>query len=59
VRQHFPKGSDLSQHDTDDLVRVESQVNKRPRKSLGWATPEELFTALLSAPSISECCDHP
>ena len=48
LRQYFPKGSDLSAHGPDDLAFVAAQLNGRPRKTLGWDTPAEAMTALLS-----------
>lgn len=39
-RQFFPKGTDrstISQTEPNDVAR---RMNQRPRKSLGWKTPE-------------------
>ncbi|MEA5359322.1 IS30 family transposase [Amycolatopsis sp., V23-08] len=47
LRQYFPKGTDLSQHDAAELVRVAAELNGRPRETLGWRTPAEVLTALL------------
>lgn len=41
LRQYFPKGTDLSRWDTDELAAVALALNNRPRKSLGWKTPAE------------------
>jgi IS30 family transposase len=43
LRQYFPKGTDLSAHNTDALEAVALALNTRPRKSLGWRTPAEAF----------------
>ncbi|MFG1643465.1 IS30 family transposase [Amycolatopsis sp. NPDC049252] len=47
LRQYFPKGTDLSQHDAAELVRVAAELNGRPRETLGWRTPTEVLTKLL------------
>jgi IS30 family transposase len=48
LRQYFPKGSDLSVFPADYLEHVARQLNTRPRKTLGWATPAEALDKLLS-----------
>ncbi|WP_442916534.1 IS30 family transposase [Lentzea sp. DG1S-22] len=51
LRQYFPKGSDLSVHSAEDLAAVAAQLNRRPRKTLGWDTPAERLTKLLAQAS--------
>lgn len=48
LRNYFPKGSDLRVHDAEELHRVCAELNRRPRKTLGWQTPHDLFTTLLT-----------
>ncbi|WP_442912793.1 IS30 family transposase [Kutzneria sp. CA-103260] len=48
LRQYFPKGSDLSVHTPEDLTAVAAQLNRRPRKTLGWDTPAERLAKLLT-----------
>lgn len=43
VRQYFPKGSDFSTLTQADVQRVEDKLNSRPRRSLGYKTPREVF----------------
>ena len=47
LRQHFPKGSDLSVHSAIDLEWVANELNDRPRKRLGYAKPIEQIGPLL------------
>jgi len=49
LRQYFPKGTDLSLHSQADLDRVAMQLNGRPRKTLGWKKPIEVYTEMLEA----------
>ena len=41
LRQYFPKGTDLSRWNRDELEAVAAAINSRPRKILGWKTPAE------------------
>lgn len=49
LRQYFPKSTNLAVHSPRDLARVESELNRRPRITLGDRTPAELFGALLAS----------
>ncbi len=48
LRQYFPKGTDLSQHSSDDLQAVAIALNGRPRKALGWRPPAEAMDELMT-----------
>jgi IS30 family transposase len=48
LRQYMPKGSDLSVHSADDLERIATSLNNRPRKALGFMKPSEKFAELLA-----------
>ena len=43
LRQYFPKGTDLSLFSQAELDAVAWQLNTRPRKSLNWRCPAEVF----------------
>jgi IS30 family transposase len=49
LRQYFPKGTDLSVHSRQDLQAVADELNGRPRKTLGWATPAEALAEFLDS----------
>jgi len=43
LRQFFPKGSQFEEGTERDLKRAKGMLNMRPRKTLGYATPTEVF----------------
>ncbi len=43
VRQYFPKGTDFDEIEEWEVQWVEDRLNNRPRKRLGWATPNEVY----------------
>jgi IS30 family transposase len=43
LRQYFPKGTDLSVFSRADLAAVSRELNDRPRQSLEWMKPSEVF----------------
>lgn len=43
LRQFFPKGTDFARISRRQVARAEQLLNDRPRKSLGYRTPSELF----------------
>ena len=48
VRQYFAKGTDFLEVRGDEVRRVEGLINGRPRKVLGYRTPEEVFKEALA-----------
>ena len=43
IRQYIPKGSSFSNITSKEIKKIENRLNHRPRKSLGWRTPYEVF----------------
>ena len=50
LRQYFPKGTDLSVHTPQRLLEVATELNARPRKTLGGITPADAMNRLLFEP---------
>jgi IS30 family transposase len=50
VRQYFPKGSSFAKVSSEDVERVQNLLNSRPRKTLKYQSPNEVFFAVKSPP---------
>jgi len=48
LRDYFAKGTDLSVHSAEEVQRVALEINHRPRKTLAWSRPAELFQHALA-----------
>ncbi|HEY9417432.1 MAG TPA: IS30 family transposase [Pseudonocardia sp.] len=59
LRQYFPKGTDLSRHTAEHLAAVAAELNERPRKTLGWTTPAQAMSQLLSNPQTAGVATTP
>lgn len=46
IRQYIPKGKDFTELTDADIINIQEYLNNRPRKSLGYATPNEVFVEL-------------
>lgn len=46
IRDYFPKGTDFRTISKERLKEVQEQLNTRPRKTLDWQTPKEVFDRL-------------
>jgi IS30 family transposase len=58
LRQYFPKGTDLSVHSAEHLTAVATELNNRPRKTLGILTPTEALTTLTTSLSVTSLPTH-
>ena len=53
IRQYFPKRTDFSKITDEQIYEVQEKLNNRPRKCLGWYSPNEVFsnpTAIVALP---------
>ena len=48
LRQYFPKGTDLSAFTQADLNRVALRLNQRPRKTLDFRCPADVFDEIVA-----------
>ena len=53
LRQYFLKGTDLNVHSPERLLEVATELNARPRKTLGGLTPAKAMQRLLFDPETS------
>lgn len=47
IRDYFPKSTDFTTIPEEELAYVEAQLNNRPRKRLGYLTPNEAWSVAL------------
>lgn len=48
VRRYFPKGTDFGKITDEQVAWVQSKINNRPRKCLGYKTPAEVAVVALA-----------
>ena len=49
IRQYIPKGTSFNDITPEYIQMIEDKLNNRPRKALGWKTPNEAFYGLKMA----------
>jgi transposase, IS30 family len=49
IRWYFPQGTDFDEVSVKDLKRVQDAINNRPRKSLGYKKPIEIYSRILAS----------
>jgi len=47
IRDFFPKGTDFNTIPSGKIKHVQDLLNNRPRKTLNWATPNEVFNKMI------------
>lgn len=53
LRQYFPKCTNLRKMDYEEVVQTMDKLNRRPRKTLGYATPHDLMQNSLMATGVA------
>ena len=51
IREFYPKKYNFSGITQDDLNKVVAKINNRPRRCLGYKTPNEVFLR-----ELNKCC---
>lgn len=49
LRQYLPRSADLSLYDQAALDTIADELNGRPRQTLGWLKPSEIFEQLIAS----------
>jgi len=49
LRQYFPSKADLSRHSAAQLNAVARELNNRPRQTLNWMKPSEVFSRTVAS----------
>jgi IS30 family transposase len=52
IRDFFPKGTDFKKITKERLKQVQNWLNERPRQTLDWKTPKEVFYNIIGATKI-------
>jgi IS30 family transposase len=53
LRQYYPKGTDFADVSHHDLAKTVKSINDRPRKSLNYQTPSEVFLGTSPSPGCN------
>jgi IS30 family transposase len=48
LREYFPKKTDFTQVSSEEIQKVEYDLNTRPRKRLNWSTPLEFLSGAVT-----------
>lgn len=57
LRRYIPKKADLINLSQLELEAIIEEINQRPRKCLGYETPEEAFTREIKSIKMQKCSD--
>ncbi|MCA3052887.1 MAG: IS30 family transposase, partial [Rhodocyclaceae bacterium] len=54
LRDYLPKGMDMTDLTQAELDKIAFRMNERPRKTLNWRTPNEVWKGILAGKSFQE-----
>jgi transposase, IS30 family len=49
IRQYLPRHSNMNKITQDDIYEIQEKLNNRPRKSLGYKTPNQIYSQLIQS----------
>lgn len=49
IRQYFPRHINMNQVDQDRIYEIQEKLNNRPRKSLNYKTPNQIYASLIES----------
>lgn len=52
LRDYLPKGTNLALFDPVAIAEIQHQLNERPRRSLEWQSPQQVFASLQNTPVL-------
>ena len=52
IRRYLPKGTDFNLIDEKSLMKIQEKLNNRPRKIIGYKTPQEIMGVELKKYSL-------
>ena len=53
IRQYFPKGTSFENITNEQVTYVQNKLNNRPRKKLGFLSPNEFFNVNFQKPKVA------
>ena len=53
IRDFYPKTTNFNQVSDEDLAQTQDLLNGRPRQTIGWATPHEKLTELITGVALA------
>lgn len=59
VRHYLPKGTGFATVSDERLREIERRINSRPRKTLGWRNPHEVFAEAFEQRVAIRSCIRP